>query len=103
MWPLLAYQETSAKSQELPELSLYIFDAELLSKYLEPKAKNVLGMELITDEIFIFLSLVNNDLLVYFPTVLVMVCESKCVGNTDLTNILYISVRATCTIKFNIM
>lgn len=54
MWPLLAHQETSAKSQELPELTLYTFDAELLSKYLEPKAKNLLGMELITDEIFIF-------------------------------------------------
>ena len=72
-------------------------------QHLEANFKNLLGMELISDLTLQFLSSVNNDLficlfLVFFTGV---GCEIQCVGTT--TDILYVSVRVACAIKFNII
>ena len=60
--------------------------------------KNLLGMESTNDLTLQLLSSVNNDL--FF--VIVVGREIECVGATESTDILYVSVRVTCTIKLNI-
>ena len=73
---------------------------KLLSKHLEANFKHLLGMELVTDIIFLVLSSENNDLTIYvFATG--VGCEIRYVGTTELKNIPYLSGRATCTINFS--
>ena len=55
-------------------------------------------MELTSDLLLQFLSSVNNDL--FFVTGVGY--DTECVGGTESTDTLYISVRITCTIKLNI-
>ena len=55
-------------------------------------------MESTSDLTLQLLSSVNNDL--FF--VIVVGREIECVGATESTDILYVSVRVTCTIKLNI-
>ena len=60
-------------------------------------------MGLTSDLTLQFLSSVNNDLffaISFFVTGLG--CEIECVGTTESTLILLVSVRVTCTIKLNI-
>ena len=74
--------------------------AKILSKHLEANFKHLLGMELETDVIFLFLTSVNNDLSVYvFATGAGY--EIRCVGTTEFKNIQHQSVRATCTINLS--
>ena len=74
---------------------------KLLSKHLEANFKHLLGMELVTDIIFLVLSSENNDLTIYvFATG--VGCEIRYVGTTELKNIPYLSGRATCTINFSV-
>ena len=62
-------------------------------------SKNLLGIELATDEIFLVLSPVNNDLFIHvFATGVSR--EITYVGNTELKNVTYISIKVTCTISF---
>ena len=68
-------------------------------KYLEANFRNLIGIELTNDLTLPFLSLVNNDLFFFVTGI---GCEIECVGTTESNNILYISIRVTCTIKFNI-
>ena len=73
---------------------------KLLSKHLEANFKHLLGMELVTDVVFLVLSSENNDLTIYvFATG--VGCEIRYVGTTELKNIPYLSGRATCTINFS--
>ena len=60
--------------------------------------KNLLGMESTNDLTLQLLSSVNNDL--FF--LVVVGGEIECVGATESTDILYVNVRVTCTIKLNI-
>ena len=69
--------------------------ADLLSKHLEANFKHLLEMELATDAIFLVLSSVNNDVFLYIFATGVG-SEIRYVGITGLTNIPYISSRATC-------
>ena len=63
--------------------------------------KLFLGMELVTDVIFLSLSSPNNDLTIYvFATGLE--CEIREVVTTELKNIPYLSGSATCTINFSV-
>ena len=61
-------------------------------------------MESTTDLTLQLLSSVNNDLIFLFVFFFVIGVggEIECVGATESTDILYISVRVTCTIKLNI-
>ena len=83
--------------------SLYVHftqSAKLLSKHLEANFKHLLGMELVTDVIFLVLSSASNDLTIYvFATG--VDCEIRYVGTTELKNIPYLSGRATCKINFS--
>ena len=55
-------------------------------------------MEVKTDLTLPVISLVNDD--VFFGTS--DCCEIECLGTTELTNIICINFRVTCTIKLNI-
>ena len=68
---------------------------------LEANFENLLGMELKSDLTLQFLSSVNNDLFFFF-FVIGVGSEIKCIGATELNDTLYVSVRVTCMIKFNI-
>ena len=57
-------------------------------------------MELPTDVIFLVLSQVKNDSFIYVFATGVS-CEITYVGNTDLSNVAYISAEVTCTIDFS--
>ena len=57
-------------------------------------------MDLTNDLNLPFLSLKNNDFCFFFVTG--VGCEIPCVGTTESNDILYMSVRVTCKIKFNI-
>ena len=61
-------------------------------------------MELTSDLTLQPLSSVNNDLFFLFCFIFVIDVglEIECVGGTESTDILYVSVRVTCTIKLNI-
>ena len=87
-------------NQEPLELSVYMFAlvCRCAFHHLETNVKNSLGMELTTDLTLSFLSSVNND----FFSVTGFGCEIEYVRTTESTNILLISVRVTCTIKFNV-
>ena len=74
---------------------------KLFSKHLEANFKHLLGMELVTDVIFLVLSSANNDLTIYIFATGVD-CEIRYVGTTELKNIPYLSGRATCTINFSV-
>ena len=57
-------------------------------------------MEFVTDVIFLILSSVNNDLIIYvFATD--VDCEITYVGSTEMNNIPYITAKVTCTINFS--
>ena len=58
-------------------------------------------MESTSDLTLQLLSSVNNDLFFFF-FVIGVDREIECVGATESTDILYVSVRVTCTIKLNI-
>ena len=68
---------------------------ELFSNHLEANFNHLLGTELTTEVIFLVLSSLDDDL---FATD--VGCEIKYIDTTELTNIPYISARATCTINF---
>ena len=72
---------------------------ELFSNHLEANFNHLLGMELTTEVIFLVLSSLDDDLFIYIFATGVG-CEIKYIGTTELTNIPYISARATCTINF---
>ena len=60
-------------------------------------------METTSDLTLQLLSSVNNDLLFFgFLFVIGVGRKIECVGATELTDILYVKVRVTCTIKLNI-
>ena len=59
-------------------------------------------MESTRDLTLQLLSSVNNDLFFLFFFVIGVGCEIECVGATESTHILYVSVRVKCTIKLNI-
>ena len=61
-------------------------------------------MESTCDLTLQFFPSVNNDLffLLFFFFVIGVGHEIECVGATESTDILYVSVRVTCTIKLNI-
>ena len=60
-------------------------------------------MESTSDLTLQLLSSVNNDLffLLFFFFVIGVNREIECVGATESTDVLYVSVRVTCTIKLN--
>ena len=73
---------------------------KLLSKHREANFKHLLGTEFAADVIFLVLPSVNNDLIIYvFPTC--VDCEVTHLGSTELTKILYISVKVICTSNFS--
>ena len=84
--------------------SLYVHftqSAKLLSKHLEANFKHLLGMELVTDVVFLVLSSENDDLTTYaFATA--VGCKIGLVGSTELKNVPYLSSRATCTINVSV-
>ena len=57
-------------------------------------------MEFATDMIFLVLSSINNDLIIYIFATGVG-CEITCVGSTELNNIPCISAKITCAINFS--
>ena len=74
---------------------------KLLSKHLEANFKHLLGMELVTDVVFLVLSSENNDLTIYvFATG--VGCKIRSVGSTEFNNVPYLSSRATCTINVSV-
>ena len=83
--------------------SLYVYFTQfvkLLPKHIEANFKHLLGMELVTDVIFLVLSSANNDLNIYvFATGVGY--EIRYLGTTELKNIPYLSGRTTCTINFS--
>ena len=84
------------QTENAPELSICIFTqrVKLLSKPLEVNFKRLLGMELVTNVIFLVLSQVNNDLFIYaFATN--VGCEIRYLGSAELNYIPYISARVT--------
>ena len=74
---------------------------KLLSKHLEANFKHLLGMELVTDVVFLVVSSENNDLTIYvFATG--VGCKIRSVGSTELKNVPYLSSRAACTINVSV-
>ena len=71
------------------------------SKDLEANFKNLLGMELVTDVVFLVLSSEINDLIIYLfaPG---LGCKIRSVVSTELKNVPYLSSRATCTINVTV-
>ena len=70
------------------------------SKHLKANFEHLLGMESATDVIFLVLSPVNNDLFIHvFATGVGR--GITYVGNTELNNVAYISVKVNCTINFS--
>ena len=74
---------------------------KLLSKHLEANFKHLLGMELVTDVVFLALSSENNDLTTYVFAIGVG-CKMGLVGSTELKNVPYLSSRATYTINVSV-
>ena len=71
------------------------------SKHLEANFKNLLGMELLTDVVFLVLSSENNDLIIsVFATG--VGCKIRSAGSTELKNVPYLSSRAACTINISV-
>ena len=71
------------------------------SKHLEANLKNVLGMEVVTDVVFLVLSTENNDWTIYvFATD--VGCKIRSAGSTELKNVPYLSSRATCSINVSV-
>ena len=68
---------------------------ELLSKHLEENFKHLLGVELITDVVFLVFSSENNGLTIY-----VFATGLDC--KTRLKNVPYLSSKATCTMNLNV-
>ena len=58
-------------------------------------------MESTSDSVLQVLSSVNNDLFFLVFFVVGVGREIECVGATESTDSLYVSVRVTCTIKLN--
>ena len=80
------------QTENLLELSICIFNPLCQT--------NLLGTEFAADVIFLVLPSVNNDLIIYvFPTC--VGCEVTHLGSTELTKILYISVKVICTSNFS--
>ena len=104
MWPPLGNQEILCNKPRTLLSSLYVHFTKctkLLSKHLGANCKHLLGMELVTDIIFLVVSSANNDLTIYvFATG--VGCEIRYVGTTELNNIPYLSRRANCTINFSV-
>ena len=74
---------------------------KLFSKHLEANFKHLLGMELVTDVVFLALSSENNDLTIYvFATGVGRKIRS--VGSTESKNIPYLDSRAACTINVSV-
>ena len=71
------------------------------SKLLEANFKNLLGMELVTDVIFLLPSLENNDLIIYIFATGVS-CKIRFAGSSKLKNVPYLSSRATCKINVSV-
>ena len=62
---------------------------QITSKHLEANFKNLLGMELVADVVFLVLSSENNDLTIYvFATG--VGCKIRSVGSTELKNVPYL-------------
>ena len=83
------------------QLSVYTFKpaCRFTFQHFEVNIKNLLGIELTNDLTLPFLPIVINDSCVFVADV---GCEIERVGTTESNNILYISVRVTRAIKFNI-
>ena len=70
---------------------------KVLSKHLEANFKHLLGIELVTDPIFVALSSANNDLTIYvFATG--VDCEIRYVGTTELKNTPYLGLPVQSTL-----
>ena len=79
LWAPLAYQEIFCNKPKTLQSFLYVHltqCAKLLSIRLETNFKHLLGMELVTDVIFLVLSSANNDLSIYIFAIYVG-CESR--------------------------
>ena len=94
-------------NRNTPELYIYIYIyiysihcVKLLFKHLEAIFKHLLGIEFATDVIFLVLSSVSNDLIIYV-FITGVGCEATYVGSTELNNVSYISAKVTCTINFS--
>ena len=72
-----------------------------VSKHLEVNFKQLFGMELVTDVVFLVLSSENNDLTIYVFAKGVG-CKVRSAGSTELKNVSYLSGRATCIINFSV-
>ena len=80
--------------------SLYVNltqDVKVLSKHLEANFKHLLGMDLVTDEIFLALSSANNDLTIYVFATCVG-CEMRYAGTTKLKNTPYLGLPVQSTL-----
>ena len=71
------------------------------SKHLEANFKNLLGMEVVTDVVFLVFSSENNDWTIYVFATYVG-CKIRSAGSTELKNLPYLSSRATGTINFSV-
>ena len=74
---------------------------KLLSKYLEANLKHLLGMEFVTDVVFLVLSSKYKDLIIYIFATGVG-CKIRPVGSTELKNVPYLSSRVACTINVSV-
>ena len=96
-------QQTKKQPENALELSICSFNpiCQTTSKHLEANFKNLLGMTLVTDVVFLVLSSENNDLTIYaFATG--VGCNIRSAGSTELKNVPYLSSRATCTINVSV-
>ena len=75
--------------------------AKLLSKHLQKYFKQLLGMELAPNVVFLAPSSVNSDFFIYVFATNVD-CEIRYVGTAKLKNIPYIIATVTCTIKLRV-
>ena len=74
---------------------------KLLSKHLDAKFKNLLGMQFTTDIIFLVYLSIKNYLFIYVFTTGVGF-ETRYLGTTELTNIPCIRAKVTCTISVRV-
>ena len=87
----------------LDELSICSFNlmCQTTSKHLEANFKNLLGIKLVTDVIFLVLWSENNDWTIYvFATG--VDCKIRSAGSAEFKNVPYLSCRATCTINVSV-
>ena len=71
------------------------------SKHVEANFKNLLGLKLVPDVVFLVLSSENNDWTIYVFATSVG-CKIRSVGSTEFKNVPYLSSRPTCIINVSV-